>query len=213
MTADSEARPRRGPNAQRRSATRAKLMEATIACLHELGYYRTTTTRVTERAGVARGSLLHQFPTKVDLMIGAAEHIAWLRGRAHLDALDLARPGPEQMARLVEILWGQVSSPSGIARLEILLASRSDPELSVRLAALNAQLDERHREAVWRLAQTMGVERREPIDALVQLYSAALRGLALDALFIDARDQVAAAVELLKSLMVEVVTREIAAAP
>lgn len=209
MAAD---RNRRGPNAARRSATRAKLLEATVACLHELGYHRTTTTLVQERAGVSRGSLLHQFPSRVDLMIGAAEHIAKVRGQAHLAALENTTPGPGQVALLVDILWGQVSSPSGIARLELLLASRSDPELAYRLAALNAHLDERHRDAIWRMAQAMGVGARAPIDALVQLYAAALRGLAVDALFADAQSQIEAAVAMLKRLMIEVVAAEIAQA-
>lgn len=193
----------RGPNAQRRNTTRAKLLDATISCLFEMGYHRTSTVLVTERAGVSRGSLLHQFPSKADLMLAAAEHIAELRGQAHIAGLDGVPLGPERLTRLVDILWGQVSSPSGVARLEILLASRSDPELAAKLAPLNARLDERHRDAVWALAKALGATDRKPIDAMVQLYAAALRGLSVDALFADSREHVAAAVELLKSMLVE----------
>lgn len=193
----------RGPNAARRQATRKRLLDAAIACLHERGYHRTTTTEVVERAGVSRGSLLHQFPSRVDLMIGVAEHIATLRGEAHMAGAAEAPEGPDQVAWLVDILWGQLSSPSGVARLELLLASRSDPELGVRLEELNARLEARHRDLVWSRLQRLGLSDRAESDALVGLYSAALRGLSIDALFPEARQRVEAAVDLLKRLLVE----------
>lgn len=210
MTEASTMAPKRvrGPNAQRRNATRIKLLEATIASLHELGYHRTTTMVVTERAGVSRGSLLHQFPSKADLMVGAAEHIAALRGQAHIAGLEGVPLGPERLVHLVDILWGQVSSPSGIARLEIMLGSRSDPELAQKLAPLNARLDERHRDAVWALSKALGATERGPVDAMVQLYSATLRGLSVDALFPESRQHVEAAVALLKKMLVDLVMVE-----
>jgi len=204
----SPPKPARGPNAQRRNATRAKLLEATIGCLSELGYHRTSTVLVTERAGVSRGSLLHQFPSKADLMVAAAGYIAELRGRAHVAGLEGVPLGPERLTRLVDILWGQMSSPSGVARLEIMLGSRSDPELAAKLAPLHARLDERHRDAVWALAKALGATDRKPIDAMVQLYAASLRGLSVDALFPESREHVSAAVELLKTLLVDVISAQ-----
>lgn len=195
--------PRRGPNAARRSATRTRLLNAAIACLHERGYHRTTTTEVIERAGVSRGSLLHQFPSRIDLMVGVAEHIATLRGEAHLAGADQAPSGPERLGWLVEVLWGQVSSPSGVARLELLLASRSDPELAARLGQLNARLEARHKALMWSHLRGMGLSDQAESDALVSLYSAALRGLSIDALFPEARDQAEAAVVLLKQLLID----------
>ena len=42
---------------------------------------------------------------------------------------------------------------------------------------------ERHVERVWQLAQRMGIRDKKRIRAFVQLYAAALRGLAIDALW------------------------------
>jgi AcrR family transcriptional regulator len=208
--AEDERKPKvRGPNAVRRSATREKLLNATIDCLYSLGYYRTSTVLVTERAGVSRGSLLHQFPTKADLMVATAEHIARMRGAAWREQGRGVPPSPERLARLIEAMWGEVNTPSGVARIEIMLASRSDPELSAKYGPLVADLERRHRDNVWRLAEALGCRDRGPIDAAVQLYSAALRGLALDALF-PQRRHVGAAVELLKQAVVDLVTREAA---
>jgi AcrR family transcriptional regulator len=203
------SRSKRGPNAVRRLATRQRLLEAAVACLHEHGYHRTTTQLVLERAGVSRGSLLHQFPSKADLMVAVAEHIAAQRAEANESGLRGVPPA-ERMGALVDILWGQVASPSGVARLEIMLGARSDADLAAKLAALNARLDQRHRDAVWKLARSLGAADRGRIDATVQLYAAALRGLSVDALFPHSREHVDAAVELLKQLMNQSVQAEAA---
>jgi AcrR family transcriptional regulator len=200
MPADPRSRLR-GPKAQRSAKTRAKLLDATIACLHDVGYDRTTTVLVVERAGVARGSLLHQFPTKVDLMIGAIEHIAGLRRRAHEEGLKDAPSGPERLERMIEILWEQLSSPSGIARLEILLASRGDADLSARLAPLETQLQASHHRLMWLYAERLGIADRGLIEAMTQLYTATLRGLSVDALFPSSREHVVSALALLNQCM------------
>lgn len=205
----NEARKVRGPNAVRRNATRDKLLNATIDCLARLGYYRTSTVLITEIAGVSRGSLLHQFPTKADLMVATAEHIALMRLAAWREQVRDLPPSPERLGRLVDALWGEVNSPSGVARIEIMLASRSDPELAAKYWPVVIEGDRRHRASVWRLAQSLGCRNRAPIDAVVQLYSAALRGLAIDALF-PQRRHLEAAVRLLKQAVIDVVEREAA---
>ena len=207
-----ESRPR-GPKAEQSARTRAKLLSATIACLNDFGYDRTTTVLVVQRAGVARGSLLHQFPTKIDLMMGTLEHIRDMRRRAHEDGLNNIGFGPERLDRMIEILWGQLSSPSGIARLEILLASRGDKGLASRLAPIEAMLQGNHREAMWRYAQRLGITDRSVVDAMTQLYTASLRGLSVDALFPNSREHVLSAVALLKRTMTSVLRAAMPQAP
>ncbi|HWL49839.1 MAG TPA: helix-turn-helix domain-containing protein, partial [Acidimicrobiia bacterium] len=55
---------------------RRRLLEATVECLVELGWAGTTTTVVSERAGVSRGAQLHHFPSKQDLVVAAVEHLS-----------------------------------------------------------------------------------------------------------------------------------------
>jgi len=59
---------------------RARLMDATIECLVERGFGGTSTTLVSELAGVSRGAQLHHFPTKNDLVVAAVEHLTEVRG-------------------------------------------------------------------------------------------------------------------------------------
>jgi len=200
----------RVPNVERSARTREKLILTTVQCLYELGYHETSTTVVIERAGVSRGAMLHQFPTKADLMIATSEYIRGLRGQAHRDGLDGVDDPRQRLAKMVDILWGELKGPTGIARIEIMLGSRSDPEFGARFAGLNRELEEAHKERIWVLAQRLGFTDRKLSDALTQLYAASLRGLAIDALQRNPSD-LDAAVNLLKRyhvLLIEDVARE-----
>ncbi len=153
----------RTPNVARTAATRAKLLKATIDCLYELGYHPTSTVVVTERAKVSRGAMLHHFPTKADLMMAASEHIVELRREMHASRLDKLKTDREKFLALIDVLWEAFETPSGIARIEIMLGSRSDAELGPRFRELNDQLEERHKERVRRAraaARDQGPHRR-----------------------------------------------------
>ena len=63
----------RTPQGERTRAMRTRLLDATIDCLVERGWSGTTTTLVSQRAGVSRGAQLHHFPTKRDLVVAAVE--------------------------------------------------------------------------------------------------------------------------------------------
>jgi AcrR family transcriptional regulator len=202
----------RMPNPMRSALTREKLLNATIECLYELGYDRTSTVLVTKRANVSRGAMLHQFPSKADLMMATSEFIRKQRRAAHRAALEGVDDPLEQLRRAIDITWSELTKPSGIARIEIMLASRSDKEFGARFAALNTDLDQRHKAWAWQLAEKAGITDRPTVEAMTQLYSAALRGLAIDLLQPGARVGVPACVELLKSYQNQLLDQLIAKA-
>ena len=203
-------RPRTQPrrtNADRSASTREKILSATIDCLATLGYHQTTTVLVTERAGVSRGAMLHHFPSKAELMLAAMEYIRCQMGLSHQDGLSHIHDDRQRFAALVDILWGQYRQPIGVARIELILASRSDPVCGPRFAELIATLDRRHTAAVWPLAKRLGFTDRAQVDAIVQLYAAAVRGLAIDALQPQMRPGVEAAEALLRETMLTWIDR------
>src|SRR5712664_3809714 len=83
---------------ERSAATRGRLLDATLECLSELGYARTTTTEIAERGGVSRGAQLHHFPTKSELVTEAMGHLFDRRDQEFRDAFvrlpDDAERGP-----------------------------------------------------------------------------------------------------------------------
>lgn len=177
---------------------RKKLLDATIESLAEVGYFQTSTIAVTERAGVSRGAMLHHFPTKADLIMAASEHIMELRRDLHAERLGKLKTDREKFLYLIDVLWEAFQTKSGIARIEIMVGTRSDPEIGPRFRELNDKLDERHKELVWERVQRIGVKDRRKVRAFVQLYSAALRGLTIDTLTPGSRFDIRGAVTLLK---------------
>lgn len=104
------------------------MLAATVDCLYEVGYHKTTTYSVEQRAGVARGALLHHFASKSALLIGAVEYVVETAERqltADADTLAAENLGEE----LSDLLWRQFTSPIFFAFLEISMAARTDPEL------------------------------------------------------------------------------------
>jgi AcrR family transcriptional regulator len=114
---------------ERSASTRAKLLDATVDCLHELGYAQTTTTEIAHRAGVSRGAQLHHFPTKAELVTTAVEHLFARRHREFLEAFAKVPPQADRITAAVDILWSLVSGPTFYAWLELVVAARTDPDL------------------------------------------------------------------------------------
>src|SRR3954468_11862915 len=105
--AASAGQPRRRRTQQeRREATRAALLDATIECLIEYGYGGVTTTRVVERAGVSRGAQVHHFPTKAVLVAEALRRPAARRAAERLERVPKLPPsGPERLDAVLDLLW------------------------------------------------------------------------------------------------------------
>ena len=122
----------RVPNVERSALTRLRLVESTVQCLYELGYHQTSTVVVTKRAKVSRGAMLHHFPSKADLMMATMDHIRGKRGEAHRKHLEKFTNEREQFLHLVDVMWEEFQTPTGVAHIELMMGSRNDPELGPR---------------------------------------------------------------------------------
>ena len=56
--------------------------------------------------------------------------------------------------------WDAMQRPPAIALLEIMMGSRSDPELGARFPAVIEALEKYQREGVWEQAQSVGITDR-----------------------------------------------------
>ncbi len=120
-------RPTRRSQDERSTAMRARLVDAAFDCLVERGYAATSVGAVQEQAGVARGTLLHHFPTRASLMVAVVDDIAERRLRVLVD-----EDGPssrDPWDRVVDLVWRDLTSPSFAAALELWIAARTDLEL------------------------------------------------------------------------------------
>src|SRR4051794_19996238 len=98
--------------AERSERTRELLLDATIACLVELGYARTTVHEICRRAGLSRGAQQHHFTTKADLMTSALEHLFKRLGEEIESSLP---PGPARLETGIDLLWRGGARPPSAA--------------------------------------------------------------------------------------------------
>jgi AcrR family transcriptional regulator len=202
MADDGKPKVPRGPNAVRRAATRAKILEAGVRSLAEFGYAATSTPLVASLAKVSRGSLLHQFPTKVDLILGVATHAARVQGAFIRDQVVAMPAGRERFVGGVDAVWQALKRPEAIALSEITLAARSDPELAERYPDFAERVEAAMHRARLRMAEGLGApERAGEVDVLAHMTLAALRGLAMESVFVGRpTDEAEKVVSLLKDL-------------
>lgn len=171
--------PTRVPQAERTAAMRARLLEATLELLVERGFAGTSTTLVSEQAGVSRGAQLHHFPTKNDLVVAAIEHLTELRGAELAQAFDAlaAQPTPASRREVLELLGDHFAGPVFTAALELWVAARTDEHLLAAVGPLEQRVGrEVHRMTVGALRAD---ESQPGVRELVQSTLDLVRGLGL----------------------------------
>jgi len=165
---------------------RLRLLEATVEVLVERGFSGTSTTLVSERAGVSRGAQLHHFPTKDALVVAAVEHLTEIRGAELEQAVRRLPGGPGRTRAVVRMLGDHFSSPVFTAALELWVAARTDEQLLAAVAPLEQRVGrETHRLTV----EALGADESQPgVRELVQATLDLVRGLGLaDTITDDAR--------------------------
>jgi len=170
----------RVPQAERRRVTRGKLLDATIESLIDIGYPRTTTVEVGQRAGLSRGAQLHHFPSRADLLVGAIEHLADERSKEFEAELNSRlQKGDDPFDAMVEMLWSTFSGPLYWAVVELMVAARTDSELLERFEAFERSLGGRIYAAFKQLTGRGDREARVAVE--MTLYF--MRGLAMERIF------------------------------
>ncbi|MGB3773111.1 MAG: TetR/AcrR family transcriptional regulator [Rhodococcus sp. (in: high G+C Gram-positive bacteria)] len=125
----------RRTQAERTAGTRAKLLDAAIDTLVDVGYSRASTQEIARRAGVSRGAQLHHFPTKETLVVAAVERLVERR----LDEiLGVDRDEPAGPALLLDAFSG----PLFYAALELWVAARTDAALHAAVEPLERRVTE-----------------------------------------------------------------------
>ena len=183
MTSTASARV---PQEERTRVMRARLLDATVECLVERGFAGTSTTLVSERAGVSRGAQLHHFPTKNDLVVAAVEHLTHVRGAELAAAAERLPQGERRTRAVLQMLGDHFTSPVFTAALELWVAARTDEALLVAVAPLEQRVGrEVHRLTV----ELLGADESRPgVRELVQATLDLVRGLGLaDTITDDAR--------------------------
>lgn len=172
----------RRTQAERREASRADLIAATLELMDEAGYAGVSVAEVCQRAGRSVGTHLHHFGTKAALVTAAVDELA-ARRIADVRA-DLEREPRRGAEAALDVVWQFYAGPTFVVALELWVAARTNPELRQHLLAVEERID---REGV-ALAASIAPELTTPAGALAGRYAVAtMRGLAMRrALYVDA---------------------------
>lgn len=139
----NSARGVRRTQEERSAATVAKLIDGTISAIVEVGYAGATTREICDRAGVSQGGLFRHFPTRRDLIVATLEHIYFDRFTAFSRLLDrdLGGESPERITTQLLRVRGFVREPINMVFIEVVMASRTEPDLRDGLVSLLQRAD------------------------------------------------------------------------
>jgi AcrR family transcriptional regulator len=184
---------------QRRAETQARLLDATMECLAELGWSGTSTTEVARRAGVSRGAQQHHYPTKMLLVAAALEHLLERQRLAFERAFAELPTERRNIEGALDLLWESFRQAPSLALMELAMAARTDESLRELSIGINERVIQVILETFLRLFPASVDE--EVAGTLIRSVFATLLGLTLqNALDDDAHGHQAAVLTHIKSL-------------
>ncbi len=169
MSSAIERAPRRRTMQQRREATVAKLIDATIEAICEVGIDRASVREICSRAGLSSGAMFKQFDGRPELIAAASEEILARLLRQFHAVVDHLTQGESSLEATVGFLRSAMSTPLTHALRQIYIATLHDPELQARIApAVSSYYSEltTHAEQTDALAQ-FPEHVREPLTFIV----------------------------------------------
>jgi AcrR family transcriptional regulator len=134
---------RRRTQEERSAATVAKLIDATTDAIIEMGYAGATTREICDRAGISQGGLFRHFPTRRDLIVATLEHIYVVRSAKLAGVIepDLGGESAVGIAAQLRRLRDFVRDPISMVFLEVVMASRTEPDLREGVVSLLQRAD------------------------------------------------------------------------
>lgn len=170
-----------GWQAQKSAATRDQILSAAVRCIVELGYSRTTTMRIAERAGLSRGATLHHFPSKLDVIRAAVDYLHERRLRAFRKSVQTIPAGTDRIKAATDAYWAHATHPIFVAFFELSVAARTDKELRKILRPAQKAFDEEW----YRTAQEVFPEWQsdpEAFDLALSLVQHLMEGIAISSM-------------------------------
>ncbi|GAB4583320.1 TetR/AcrR family transcriptional regulator [Nocardia sp. IFM 10818] len=116
---------------ERREATIAKLLDASIATIDEIGYARASVKIISARAGLSYGALFRHFPTMSDFMAATAREAVRRQTETVAERFRgvAGEAGSTDLDRGLRALREAAGTPAHNAILELTMAARTDPFL------------------------------------------------------------------------------------
>jgi len=160
------------------AATRARLIDATIDCILEEGFYRASSNRIAERAGVTWGVIQHHFGTREALLLGTFQHGMEELIETLESAVIAGDTFEARLESLADVIWRFYRRPRFVAYEQLTLNLLRDPTIDAATVRLVRRQQAKIGDLLTELAtQVVDADIAEvlPPAALLQI----LRGLAI----------------------------------
>jgi AcrR family transcriptional regulator len=167
-----------GWQARKSAATRTQIISAAIRCIVESSYSKTTTMKISEKAGLSRGATLHHFPSKIDIIRAAVDYIHEKRLEAFRRSIEEIPDGADMAHLAVEAYTGDLGHPIYIALFELSVAARTDQELREILHPAQLAFDKEWYETAWALFPEWHTDRKA-FDLALNLSQKLIEGIAI----------------------------------
>lgn len=154
--------------------------------------------------------MLHQFPSKVDLMLHVVKAVYEEEVALYQKALEPIEDPRERMLAFPEVAWQVLSRPAGVAVLEIMQGSRSDPELSARLKPLQREIEQ---DSFRQAGAIIGHVGGRASSTATRLFVWALRGLSVARVLTDEPGDIDRSVKLLRDLLAAATENDVLKVP
>lgn len=187
---------------QRREETVARLLDASIATIVEVGYARASAAVITKRADVSVGALFRHFETMGDFMAATAYEV--LRRQLELftkQVAEIPADGPAIEA-VLEILRDITRNPTNAVMYELMIAARTDEKLRATLQHVLTEYGTKIFEAAHALPGTENVP-EETLAILAATLTNTFDGAAIVRAVMPLPDIDAQQIPLLASLLSE----------
>ncbi|CAN7645870.1 TetR/AcrR family transcriptional regulator [Mycolicibacterium frederiksbergense] len=118
---------------QRRADTIARLLDASIATIVEMGYARASAAVIAKRAGLSVGALFRHYPTMGDFMAATGYEV--LRRQLESFSKQVAQipSGEPALPAVLSVLRDITASDTNAVLYELMVAARTDEKLRATL--------------------------------------------------------------------------------
>jgi AcrR family transcriptional regulator len=191
------AKPNRRTQQERSADARARLLDAAISLICQLGYSRTTMTEIASRAGMTRGAIQHHFSGREMLVLA----ILGTLEKQIIDAFEQVAPDRDitvaaKIDTVVDALGAVAQSDAYLAVLDIWVSTRADRALARPVRASVVRATQQYR-ALWARIFKNELPNQAYEDAL-RIIVAMLRGMVISRMFEIAPRSIALTIAICK---------------
>lgn len=127
--------------------TQNRILNAAVQALVEFGYAGASTVKIQELADVSRGRMLHQYPSRDELLVAAVQHLASARVDDAGAQVDWPVAPGARICAVVDAMWSTYQQDYFWAATELWIGARHNDGLRRALVPVERALNKRVRTA------------------------------------------------------------------